>query len=224
MSYCPQCLRLVDDAEFAGGDTICPHCQGDDFAEGSAWGNAARVTNLAEGGYLVSLLESEGIDARLVQSDSFDALGGSWRSGYLLQVAQDELERARPLLIEEAAEAEGEESAWGPNGEPLDIEPDPMVIWRPVALMAIAGVATLWYGAAHWNERHPPHRVPSAVDLATAMDSIGEPFVIENGRGTLQHRLWYSAAHKRWFLESDTDNDGRLDRRREFHMQPIERN
>jgi hypothetical protein len=99
-----------------------------------------------------------------------------------------------------------------------------MVIWRPVALMAIAGVATLWYGAAHWNERHPPHLAPSAVDLATAMDAIGEPFVIESGRGNLQHRLWYSAAQGKWYLESDTNDDGRLDRRREFHMQPAVRN
>lgn len=223
MSYCPQCHRAITDSQASALASLCPDCLAEGFST-DVWKNAARVSSLAEGGYLVSLLESEGIAARLIESEAFDAAGGSWRSSYMLQVAEQDLPRARPLLMEEAAEADREEPAYGPNGEPLQLEADPMVMWRPVALMALAGVATLWYGAARWNERHPPHRVPAAADLAATMDSIGEPFVIVSGRGNLQHRLWYSAAQGRWYLESDTDGDGLLDRRREFHLHPTQRN
>src|SRR5690606_25229332 len=71
MSYCPQCHRPIADTEFEGSDALCPTCRSEESAEDSAWGNAARVTSLAEGGYLVSLLESEGIEARLIEADSF---------------------------------------------------------------------------------------------------------------------------------------------------------
>lgn len=223
MMYCPHCCRPMPELASSRAARLCPQCakaQGTAEQRGSAleegdpgtWVNAARVSNLAEAGYLVSLLEEEAIAARLVESPSFDATSGAWRNSYLLQVDPEQLEQARPLLHSEAAEADSEGPYW--NGE--EEEPDPMVVWRPVALMALAGVATLWYGATHWAEQRPPRPEQSMVDLARAIDDIGQPFVVVDGEGNLVHRLSYQARTQRWLLESDHNGDGIVDRTRTF--------
>lgn len=221
MPICPHCHQSVHSLDLRGDDKVCPQCDQSTLAVSDPWRDAARVASLAEAGYLASRLESEGIAARLVESSSFSAVDGMWRNAYLLQVDRDDFSRAQPLLVKEAAEAELEEPSVGPHCEPFEEESVQLVIWRPVALMALAGIATLWIGARQFAERPPagPHR--SSEELAEAVGSIGKPFVVVDQRGRAEHRLWFQRAERTWYLESDTDGDGLMDTRRPFQLSPI---
>lgn len=221
MPICPHCHQSLHHFDLRGEDKVCPQCDQSTLISPAPWRDAARVTSLAEGGYLASRLDGEGIATRLVESSSFSAVDGMWRSAYLLQVHPDDFARAQPLLVKEAAEAELEEPDLHPAGEPFEEESVQLVIWRPVALMALAGIATLWIGARQFAERPPagPHR--SSEELAEVVGSIGKPFVVVDQGGRAEHRLWYQRAERTWYLQSDTDGDGRMDTLRPFRMAPL---
>jgi hypothetical protein len=220
MMYCPQCCGAMPEPQSSSGERLCPQCTAADDGDSRHWANAARVANLAEAGYLVSKLESEGIEARLVETNSFDALGGAWGNLYLLQVAKNQIDEARLLLHSEAAEADTEEPYWRERGAEDAVEPDPLVVWRPVALMALAGMATLWYGASQWAAQRPPQPVGNITDLAAAMDDVGQPFVVLDAQGNLVHRLTYQSRQQSWKLESDYNGDGKVDRLRRYDARP----
>lgn len=177
------------------------------------------MANLAEAGYLVSCLEAHGIDAQLVESESFNAIGGDWSRTYTLQVPARCFSDASTILREESELILGEQVEYDAFGEPIDNEPVHLVFWRPVALMAVAGLATLWLSqrvpAPH--PRVAPNR--SAAALGAAIDALGEPMVIESDRGQVRHRLRYDRANRTLQLESDTNGDGRLDRRQRFVLE-----
>lgn len=218
MMYCPQCCRPMPEPQSSSAERICPQCAVANEGESRDWASAARVTSLAEAGYLVSMLEGEGIEARLVELSSFDATGGAWGNHYLLQVVRHQVEQAKPLLQSEASEAEGEEAYWQSRGE--QEESDSRVVWRPVALMALAGMATLWYGATQWAAQRPPRPPQNIADLAAAMDDVGQPFVVIDAQGNLVHRLTYQSRQQVWLLESDYNGDGRVDHLRRFDARP----
>ena len=225
MPTCPSCHEFITTVALADG--ICPHCQGTKPALSAAkdkdWASAAKVSNLAEAGYLVSRLSGDSIDARLVESETFNAMTGNWHVKYVLQVPADELETALAILRTEAEEFEREQPEYDGFGEPVDDEPVHLVFWRPVALMAVAGLATLWLGqrAADPRQRVLPNR--NAAALGSAIEAVGEPFVVTAETGRVHHRLRYRSANRTWYLESDTDGDGQLDQQRQFILERRDR-
>jgi hypothetical protein len=225
MPTCPRCDAFITSVDSANGD--CPQCHAAEHEARDArhgdWRSAAKVTNLAEAGYLVSRLAGEGIEARLFQSESFSAMNGSWSSTYVLQVPATMLEDAGEILRSEAEEFEREQPEYDSFGEPIDDEPVHLVFWRPVALMAVAGLATLWLGqrVADPRPRVAPHR--SAAALGAAMEAVGKPFVVTTDAGRVYHRLRYHSGNRTWYLESDTDGDGRLDRHQRFVLEQSDR-
>jgi hypothetical protein len=220
MPRCQICEAYLTPLEVANND--CPACRERQAkpADSIEWHSAARVTNLAEAGYLVSCLEAEGIDARLIESQSFSALGGSWSHSYELQVPQGHRARATEILRAEAEQFAGEGPEYDQYGEPIEEEPVHLVFWRPVALMALAGLATLWLSQRVPDAR--PRTLPNrdAAALGAAIEALGEPLVVTSETGQTKHRLRYFSEHRVWYLESDTNGDGRLDRRQRFALEP----
>lgn len=217
MPRCQTCEAYLTPLEAATND--CPACR-EQYAESAQWHSVARVTNLAEAGYLVSCLEVEEIEARLVESQSFSALGGCWSHCYELQVPEEDRVQATELLRQEAEQFAGEGPEYDEFGEPIDDQPVHLVFWRPVALMALAGLATLWL-----SERVPdprPRAVPNrdAAALGAAIEALGEPLVVTSETGQTKHRLQYHSHGRVWYLESDTNGDGQLDRRQRFALEP----
>ncbi len=225
MPVCPRCDEFITTVDLADGS--CPHCQRSaprtSATDDQEWRAAAKVGNLAEAGYLVSRLAGDGIEARLVESESFSAASGHWSSSYVLQVPRVALTAAGEILRSEAEEFERDQPDCDRFGEPIDAEPVHMVFWRPVALMAVAGLATLWLGhrVAEPRPRVAPNR--NAAALGSAIESVGEPFVVTSDTGRVHHRLWYRSANRTWYLEADTDGDGRLDRQQRFVIEPRDR-
>ena len=73
----------------------CPNCGGAIKQQDSVpWTNVARVANLAEAGFLADELVGLGIEARIHQSDDFNALNDRWTSLYLIQVPSEHAEDA----------------------------------------------------------------------------------------------------------------------------------
>ncbi len=225
MPTCPACNGFISHVAFADGD--CPHCQAveqtSQVASHEDWQSAAKVANLAEAGYLVSRLAGEGIDARLVETETFSAMNGNWQATYVLQVPVARLATAGEILRREAEEFEREQPDYDPLGQRIDDESVHLVFWRPVALMAVAGLATLWLGqrVADPRPRIAPNR--NAAALGSAIEAVGKPFVVTTDAGRVRHRLRYRSATHTWYFESDTDGDGRIDRQQRFVLDEFNR-
>ncbi|MEM6655111.1 MAG: hypothetical protein AAF596_04840 [Planctomycetota bacterium] len=168
---------------------------------------AARVSNLAEAGYLVSVLQGEGLDARVRQSRDFNAVNGAWLTDYVVQAPKDQLAEVATVLRAEAA-AFDEEAVFDDE----DDESLQQVIWRPVALMAVAGVVSFLAGQ-HLATPQPRSGPPA---LAEAIGSIGRPLYTERGPDGVRHRLVLDGRSSQWLLDTDADGDGRYDRRQRF--------
>src|SRR5262245_40354086 len=93
--FCPQCSFSLSKANEVGSRRTCPNCGSAMKEEVTVpWTAVARVSNLAEAGFLADELVGQGIKARLHQLDDFNALHDRWTSVYLLQVPTADAERA----------------------------------------------------------------------------------------------------------------------------------
>ena len=210
--FCPACARPTDRLSHAGGGE-CLHC-GAPLAPDAAlrWINIARVTNLAEAGFLVDELLGDGIDARIYQTEDFSALNDRWLVSYLIQSPPDDAQAAASRIRQHLADID---SYQDPAANWTDVRPalDPLA-WRPVALVILAGVASFAVGQRFAADpvlpRHEPH------SLATALTAIGRPLATEPVAGQPRHRLYYHRRDASWHLDSDTDGDGRYDTRQRF--------
>lgn len=185
---------------------------GDESTDGYA--PAARVASLAEAGYLVSVLQSEGLDAEVRHTKSFSAINGAWLTDYIVQAPVEQLPRvAQVLRAEAAAIAEEEDDAEAATDENDEFR---QVVWRPVALMALAGVVSFLVGQ---HLATAPQREGENA-LSEAFVGVGRPFYTESGPGGVRHRLTYDRRAARWLLDTDVNGDGRFDQRRRFTTTP----
>src|SRR5689334_1822045 len=84
---CSQCSFSLGNVRDSGLRRACPNCGGEMKEELAApWIAVARVSNLAEAGFLADELVGQGIEARVHQLDDFNALHDRWTSVYLLRV------------------------------------------------------------------------------------------------------------------------------------------
>jgi hypothetical protein len=175
----------------------------------------ARVTNLAEAGFLTDELVGLGIDARIHQLEEFGALTDRWETVYLIRVPSDSVRdaaaRIRQHLVDDAEEADAAVMGFRFSADSEAIDP---LLWRPVALVVLAGVASFMLGqrfSAQNDERRPPRG-----SLSTAIGAVGRPFVTESAPGQSRYRLSLDGRRQAWLLESDVDGNGIYDSRQQF--------
>jgi len=213
--FCPECARPTDEPGVRGGGAACPHC-GTPLArdEATRWINVARVTNLAEAGFLVDELAGDGIDARIYQTEDFSALTDRWLVSYMIQSpplnAQAAATRIRQHLAEMESYQDPAAGAWPEERPALD-----PLVWRPVALVILAGMASFALGQRFAADRDPPR--PPRDSLSSVMAAIGRPLVTEPAAGLPRHRLYYHWREQAWHLDTDSDGDGRYETRQRFH-------
>jgi hypothetical protein len=219
MYACPQCARSFENTRFADGRQSCPGCgaavrQNDD----RSWIDVARVTNLAEAGFLTDELVGLGIDAQIHQLQEFSALSDRWASLYLIRVpaaaARDAAARIRQHMADLDAESDAEPSEFHFTAGEHTIDP---LVWRPIALVILAGVSSFVLGQ-RFSERQDEKadRRPPRNALSTAMEAIDRPFVTEPAGGQAGHRLQFDQRRQSWILDTDRDGDGRYDSRQAF--------
>ncbi len=212
---CPECARPTDEGNARRRGTACPHC-GTPLVrdEAERWVNVARVTNLAEAGFLVDELTGEGVDARIVQSEDFSALTDRWLVSYLIQSPPDDAQAAAARVRQHLAEIESYQEP-AANGDWSDARPtiDPL-LWRPVALVVLAGMASFVIGQRFGADRDSQ---PHGNSLTGAVSAIGRPLVTEPAAGLPRHRLYFHPRDKAWYLDTDADGDGRFEARQRFH-------
>jgi hypothetical protein len=183
--------------------------------ETNRWINVARVTNLAEAGFLADELAGEGIIARIYQTEDFSALTDRWMSSYLIQSPPGEASAAAARIRRHLAEIESyqEPSASGTWGDERPaLEP---TLWRPVAVVVLAGMASFALGQRFAADRELAR--PPRNSLSGAITAIGRPLVTEPAPGLARHRLYYHWRDEAWYLDTDADSDGRYESRRQFH-------
>jgi hypothetical protein len=178
--------------------------------------DVARLTNLAEAGFLADELIGLGFDAQIHQQQEFSALTDRWSAHYLIRVPADYAHEAAAHIRQYMAEADRDDRSTYQYTATVD-SMDPL-LWRPVALVILAGVSSFVLGQrfSEQNEVQIDRR-PSRDSLSSAIESIDRPFVTAPGRGQAGHRLSFDGKRQKWVLETDRDGDGRFDSRRAFH-------
>ena len=111
MYACPHCARAINLGRAHDFPAMCPYC-GEELSREpkDRWANVARVTNLAEAGFLTDELVGLGIDARIYQLEEFSAVTDRWATVYLIRVpgpmAREAAAQIRLHLTEEPEEAD----------------------------------------------------------------------------------------------------------------------
>jgi hypothetical protein len=193
----------------------CPSC-GAVLAPsfGKTWVDVARVSNLAEAGFLSDELIGMDIEARVFQSDDFGHADGGWKTSYLIRVPAELAQQAAAHIRSHVAEAAAEADEGNPFGYTSTAGPADPAYWRPVAVIVLAGVASFVLGRQ--SAMPEAERRPARDPLAAAVNSIGRPLVTESIPGEPQHRLWYHRPSRTWRLETDQNGDGIFEHRRQF--------
>jgi hypothetical protein len=216
MFVCPKCANAFDVVYSAARRPSCPHCGADasDYTA-SSWIDVARVTNLAEAGFLTDELIGLDIDAQIYQLEEFSALTDRWTTVYLIRVPVDLAHAAaahiRQHLADEAAEAESGAMGFRFSADSQAIDP---LFWRPVALVVLAGVASFLLGQ-RFSEQNVERRPPRGT-LSTALGGIGRPLMTEPVPGKACHRLSLDRRNQIWYLDTDQDGDGLFESRQRF--------
>lgn len=219
MYVCPQCASPIDLSRLHARRETCPDCGaplGPDTQH--QWIDVARVNNLAEAGFLTDELVGMGIDARIHQLQEFSALSNHWTSLYLIRVpaakAREAAARIRQHLAEDTDESNNPRSLFH---DPDQDESFDVILWRPIALVVLAGVASFILGQ-RWSDRKdlPIDRRPQPSSLVSALKAIGKPMVTQSAAGQPRHRLSFDRQRDAWLLELDRDGDGQYDKRQVF--------
>jgi hypothetical protein len=217
MAYCQNCGITIPDNDRR---TLCQDCETAGTPTDSGdWVGIAKMTNLAEAGFLSDLLDSKGIPAKLDQRDDFSAVDGGWRTSFTLRVPPDHHTRALSFLRDEVAEYHAEEEAddlW--DAEPATIL-DVLRRQRGVPIVAVVllmGMVALSAYAAGRASKNPFGEPGIPQALWKAMTDSTQPYFAVWPDGKLQRRLQFDKNKRTLILEVDVDGDGRFDRRQEF--------
>jgi hypothetical protein len=216
MHVCPHCANTLEFSPLQDTRTVCPGCGADVSCNTrTPWIDVARVTNLAEAGFLSDELVGLGIDARIYQLEEFSALTDRWATMYLIRVPSDVAQQAAAHIRQHLADEVGESEA-GAMGFRFSADSQPMdpLFWRPVALVVLAGVASFVLGQ-RFSEQNVERR-PARGSLETAVGAIGRPLVTDSRDGQPRHRLSLDRRREAWYLDTDGDNDGRYENRQQF--------
>jgi hypothetical protein len=218
MHVCPQCAATIDLARSPATRIICPNCgHSSEPLTTSRWIDVARVRNLAEAGFLCDELNGLGIDARIHQMDDFNAISDRWATLYLIRVRTEAVREAVALIRQHLAEEEDEYASPG-FGFSMDDQSNDPLLWRPIALVILAGVASFVMGQRFSEQKEQPvDRRAARNSLAAAVEQIGRPLMTDAAPGQPRHRLWFDRKREGWSLEVDHDGDGHFDSRRMFH-------
>jgi hypothetical protein len=219
MHVCPQCGRSVDPSLFSAGRDTCVQCGSNLRSQDErAWIDVARVSNLAEAGFLADELIGLDIDAQVHQQQNFSALDDRWTTHYLIRVPAAEAQSAAAQIRQYLAEDSEREVEYRPHRYASQCESLDPILWRPVALVILAGVSSFVLGQ-RFSEQNDvkADRRGSRNSLSTVLESIDRPFVTAPARGKPAHRLSFDRHRQKWLLETDRDADGRFDSRQAFH-------
>jgi hypothetical protein len=191
----------------------CPRC-GHRSAESETvqWADVARVSSVAEAGFLADELSGVGIESRVHQLEEFSAATDNWSSKYLIRVPE-QFAREAAVHIEQYLfeEEHGRRPILDVLRKPFHANANDAMRWLPVILVVIASFAL----GQQFSERVPP-RGRSANSLPNAIAAIDKQFTTEPFANQPRHRLSFDQRQQHWTLETDRDNDGVYDEARNF--------
>jgi hypothetical protein len=212
--YCPECALPVSSSDLRRGVLICRHCGAElPESEKAGWVNVARVSNLAEAGFLVDELSGEGVSARIYQAEDFNALTDRWSVSYLIQSSATEAQAVAARIRQHLADADARRGEFDETHEDETASLADPAFWRPVVVVVLAGIASFALGQRFGHERGESRQAPRN-SLASAVAAIGRPLVTERAPGMPRHRLTYQWRDHSWLLDTDANDDGIY----EFHQ------
>ncbi|MFP6575531.1 MAG: hypothetical protein VB912_10285 [Pirellulaceae bacterium] len=212
---CPQCnLTLTETDQLP---QVCTGCGADlsELQKVVDWVPIARVSNLAEAGYLVDFLTARRIGSDITEENEFNAAAGAWYSSFVLRVAQENADAARSLLTtgEYGEEETSLDEHWQQvSGGGLVNSSTQFLKWA-LLLLVIAGVA-----AVILNDDQKPAPPGQPVEAQSFHEFLAQqpgPWIFENESGVRSY-LYFNAVQNRLTVKQDLDGDGTLEYQRTF--------
>ena len=212
MIRCAHCQSVIEATE-EGPPPLCPNCGLDPAPNDgeSDWVSIARFTGIAEVGYFADRLEMEKIDCRVEDRDDFDAISGHWDKTFVLRVPTPQSERALRAVRAELADSPDANEVV--NRIPA-VDDESRTVWMPVMLMLMAGGLLYLAGRARGPAAAVERPNRDAPTLWRALSEGDEVF--RSGHERDERTLRYDKRRGVFWLEEDTDGDGRIDRRRAY--------
>ena len=219
MLTCHHCRHEFENHEPAA-TAICPKCRSEvRVPEPAEWASVVRTASLAEAGYLANELEAGGFESQVQQHDSFSAVDGSWSTLFLIQVPAEQAQQSADYLRSHLADTD----LSAPIAAAEEMPERGTVIWRPLALMIVAGATVLLVGHKMRELRVRQQEPPSRARLLTVLEQIDRPFVsVGHGHAPNRFRLVFSRHGQFWRLQEDMDGDGQYDREWRFREPVLE--
>jgi hypothetical protein len=215
--YCPECALPIPVRNDSIAVRACPACGATLPSEAKDdWTNVARVTSLAEAGFLADELAGAGLEVRIYRAEDFSALADRWTAQFFIQAPSRDAHSVAAHIRQHLTDTETRlplagAGSWDGLRSPVDL-----IFWRPVALIVLAGVVSFVVGQRFAAEREAGHQLPRN-SLPGAVNAIGRPLVTEPVPGLPRHRLLYNRWQQAWYLDTDADSDGRYETRQRFH-------
>lgn len=216
MYVCPHCDPSVDLSRSLDPGDSCSECgRVASKADANQWIDVARVANLAEAGFICDELVGQGVEARVHHLEDFDAASHRQSSWYLIRVpadfAADASSHVRQFLSEEI---DGQPTlldrfrfiAGVADGEPIS--------WRPIVLIALAGVTSFVLGQRFSQDRGDQWRPPNP--LLSTLGEISRPLTTDPAANQPRYQLSYDQQQQAWTLGTDRDNDGQFESAEHF--------
>ena len=212
---CPQCSLML--AETDQPPEVCTRCGADlsDLQKALGWIPIARVSNLAEAGYLVDFLTDRNIASEITEENEFNAAAGAWYSSFVLRVAEEDADPARSSLASgEHGEEEGAlDEQWQQVGTGGLVNSSTQFLKWALLLLVIAGFVTMIV-----NDNQQPVQPGQPADAKSFHEFLAQhpgPWVFENESG-VRSQLYFNAFRNYLIIKQDLDGDGTLEYQRTF--------
>ena len=212
---CPQCSLML--AETDKLPEVCTRCGADlsDLQKALDWIPIARISNLAEAGYLVDLLTDCNIASDITEENEFNAAAGAWYSLFVLRVAEEDADPARSALArgEYGEEESALEEQWQQVGTGGLVNSSTQFLKWALLLIVIAGLATMIV-----NDNQQPVQPGQPADAESFHEFLAQhpgPWMFESESG-VQSQLYFNAFQNYLIIKQDRDGDGTLEYQRTF--------
>jgi len=203
---CPGCKLVLSEKDPA--PAFCSGC-GMKLQGVQDWVPVARMTNLAEAGYMADYLAQEEIATDIAEENDFNAAAGAWLSSFIVRVPREDEQSSRRLL---SSGEYGEEDQLPDDWHRMPGSGEGFFSWAAIKRICFVFlVVGLVYLAMDLQRRQPGRgQEGERLSFEQFMSQQPGPWIHLDPTG-VRSELHFNPEQNCMMLEQDRDGDGVID-------------